>query len=97
MKIRSGIRIAFADMGGRAGYAGSAGVARPGTGGLAARAGKPKFPQATAVRTTSGRAVSRTGALFRRAYAALGPKPEERDAGWRRHRPYATGQVIYVI
>jgi hypothetical protein len=64
MKIRSGIRIAPADMGGRAGYARSAGAARPGTGDPAARAGQPRFPQATAVRTTSGRAVSRTGALF---------------------------------
>jgi hypothetical protein len=72
MKIRSGIRIAPADMGGRAGYARSAGAARPGTGDPAARAGQPRFPQATAVRTTSGRAVSRTGVLFRRALSIIG-------------------------
>ncbi len=97
MKIRSGIRIAFADMGGRAGYAGSAGVTRPGTGGLAAGAGQPKFPQATAVRTASGRVVSRTGVLFPTRLSGIGAQAGGARRGWRRRRPYATGQVIYVI
>ena len=50
MKFRSRVRIAAADRGSRAGNAGSAGLARPGTADPAARAGHPGFPQAT-VRT----------------------------------------------
>ena len=69
MKFRSRVRIAAADRGSRAGNAGSAGLARPGTADPAARAGHPGFPQAT-VRTTSGKAVSRAGVLLRDASLA---------------------------
>ena len=55
MKIRSGVRIAAADRGSRAGYA-RPGIAEPRPG-----PGISGFPQATTARTTSDRAVSRTG------------------------------------
>jgi hypothetical protein len=67
MKFRSGVRITAADRDSRAGNARSAGLARPGTADPAARAGHPGFPQATTVRTTSDRAVSRTGVLLQDA------------------------------
>src|ERR1700722_12895097 len=58
MKIRSGVRIAAADRGSRAGYA------RPGIAEPRAGPGMSGFPQATTVRTTSDRAVSRTSVLL---------------------------------
>ena len=66
MKIRSGIRIAFADMGGFGPVCEIGRVARPGPGTRQPGAGQPRFPQATAVRTQAAGPFP-TGVLFRRA------------------------------
>ena len=86
MKFRSRVRIAAADRGSRAGNAGSAGLARPGTADPAARAGHPGFPQAT-VRThkRQGRFPSRRVIARRvlKVFVIMVGAAAARDGVWR--------------